>query len=318
MTVNLKKTIDLISEAQQLQWAMAFSAVVEEGSFTAAAQRMGVSKALLSRQVRQLEQALDAQLLYRTTRRLLLTDAGELYLGHCRDWLLRVQSARQALAELREEVAGRLRLTVPTSFGGVFMAQAMLALRQQYPALEVELDLSARPHDLEAEGFDLAIRANISPPERLVARPLAEVADWLVAAPVYLAGKVLPQVPADLAAHVCLCNSHFSHGRQWAFHRDGELASVAVSAPLVANDYNLLRNFALQGAGIARLPSYLVAPDVAAGRLQRLLPQWHGRGQSLYLVYPQRLPQPARVRALVAFLQQWFATPEQAALLGQA
>jgi DNA-binding transcriptional LysR family regulator len=91
-----------------------------------------------------------------------------------------------------------------------------------------------------------------------------------------------------------------------------------VSSPLVANDYNLLRNFALQGAGIARLPSYLVAPDVAAGRLQRLLPQWHGRGQSLYLVYPQRLPQPARVRALVAFLQQWFAAPAQAALLGQA
>ena len=136
-----------------------------------------------------------------------------------------------------------------------------------------------------------------------------------MAAPAYLAGKALPKVPADLAAHVCLCNSHFSHGRQWSFHRDGELASVAVSAPLVANDYNLLRNFALQGAGIARLPSYLVAPDVAAGRLQRLLPQWHGRGQSLYLVYPQRLPQPARVRALVAFLQQWFAAPAQAALL---
>ena len=310
------KTIDLASEAQQLQWAMAFVAVVEQGSFTAAADSLQVSKSLLSKQLRQLEAALGAQLLYRTTRRLLLTEAGELYLSHCRDWLQRVQAARQALAELREDIAGSLRLTVPTSFGGVFMAQAMLALRAKYPALQVELELSSHTRDLEADGFDLAIRANIPPPERLVARPLAEVADWLVAAPAYLAARGIPQQPAELATHDCLCNSHFVHGRHWVFQRDGELQTVDVRAPIAVNDYNLIRNLALQSAGIARLPAYLVGGDVVAGRLQRLLPGYRSGGQRLYLVYPQRLPQPAKQRVLVAFLLQWFAAPEQAALLG--
>jgi DNA-binding transcriptional LysR family regulator len=308
------KTID--SDAQQIwPWAMAFAAVMAHGSFTAAAEALGVSKALLSKQVQQLERALGTQLLYRTTRRLNLTEAGALYLAHCHDWQARVQAAKSELTALGQSVAGHLRLTVPTSFGGVFMAKALIAFRQQYPQITVEVDLSTVPRDLEVDGFDLAIRANLAPPERLISRPLAMVHDWLVAAPSLLAQFAELIEPTQLSTIPCLVNMHFAHSHRWEMSRAGELLMIDVQAPFQANDYGLIRNFALQGAGIARLPGYLVAGDVAEQRLLRVLPDYQLLGQPIYMIYPQRLPQPAKVRALVDFLQAWFALPEQAQML---
>jgi DNA-binding transcriptional LysR family regulator len=300
---------------QQWPWAMAFAAVVEYGGFTAAAEVLGVSKALLSKQVQQLERSLGTQLLYRTTRKLHLTEAGQLYLAHCRDWQTRLQAANVELAEQGQQVSGHLRLTVPTSFGGVFMATALMAFRRQYPQITVELDLSTVPRDLEAEGYDLAIRANLPPPERLICRPLALVHDWLVASPECLAQQAAIIQPQDLAQVPCLLNMHFPQAQIWELSRDGQLQHVSVQAPFQANDYALIRNFALLGAGVARLPGYLVGADVAAARLIRVLPDYQLRGLAMYMIYPQRLPQPAKVRALVDFLAQWFAAPAQARLL---
>ncbi|WP_373973965.1 LysR family transcriptional regulator [Chitinibacter sp. SCUT-21] len=306
---------DWLQLQQHWPWAMAFAAVMQHGSFTKAAQALGVSKALLSKQIQQLEHALGTQLLYRTTRRLHLTEAGKLYLAHCQDWQARLQAAQLELAEQRQTIAGHLRITVPTSFGGVFMAKALLAFRAQYSLLSIELDLSTVPRDLEAEGYDLAIRANLPPPERLICRPLAMVHDWLVATPECLAAQPPLAQVADLAQVPCLLNSHFAQAQVWEMTRDGQLFSVTVSAPFQANDYALIRNFALLGAGVARLPGYLVAGDVAAGRLIRVLPEYQLRGLPMYMIYPQRLPQPAKVKALVDFLAHWFAAPEQSQML---
>ncbi|WP_051278908.1 LysR family transcriptional regulator [Chitinilyticum aquatile] len=310
-------TIELHQHAQQLQWAMSFVNVIEHGSFTAAAGALGVSKALLSKQLRQLESALGTQLLFRSTRRLNLTPAGSLYLSHCHDWLARVRAASSAVAELRAEVSGHLRITVPTSFGGVFMAQALLAFRERYPLVTVDVDLSTTARDLEAEGFDLAIRANLAPPGHLVCRPLAEIHDWLVASPDWLQNHAAITQPETLAELPCIANSRFSQAQDWTFSHAGELSSVRIPSPIRCNDYYLIRNLALNGGGIARLPAYLVGQDVADGRLQRLLPDYTLQGMQLYLVYPQQLPQPARLQALVEFLLGWFAAPEQARLLGK-
>ncbi|GHD62140.1 LysR family transcriptional regulator [Jeongeupia chitinilytica] len=301
---------------QQLQWALTFAAVVEHGSFTAAARALGVSTALASRQVGQLEALLGTPLLYRTTRRLNLTEAGQVYLAHCREWPQRVGAASLAVRELRDEVAGKVRMTVPTSFGGVFMAQALLALRRQHPQLRVELDLGRDPRDLEADGYDLAIRSNVDSPDRLVSRPLSLVRDWLVASPAMFGGKP-PVSPAELGDWPCLANHFFRDATHWAFSRGETLHTVDIVPLLQANDYGLLRNLALAGGGIARLPSYLAAADVDAGRLLRLLPDYRLPAMPFYLVYPQRLPQPAKVRALIDFLLDWFARPEQAVLLGR-
>ncbi|WP_246038475.1 LysR family transcriptional regulator [Chitiniphilus eburneus] len=301
---------------QQLQWAVTFATVVAQGSFTRAAEALGCTKAAVSKRITQLEAALGTQLLYRTTRRLALTEAGRVYLTHCGDWPERVAAAQRAVAEVGGKVAGTVRLSVPTSFGGVFMARALLAFREHCPEVAVELDLSAIPRDLEAEGYDLAIRLNLAPPERLVSRPLAVLRDWVVASPAAVATHGLPAQPAALADWPCLTNHHFREPEHWAFERDGTLLAVNVTGPWRANDYSLLRNLALGGAGAARVPSYLVAADVAEGRLLRLLPAFDLPAQPMYFVYPRRLPQPAKVRVLIDFLADWFAQPAQAALLG--
>lgn len=314
--VNQMETIS--SAGQQMQWAIAFAAVAEHGSFTAAAAALACSKALVSKQVAQLEALLGTQLLYRSTRKLSLTEAGQLYLAHCRDWGAGLSAARQAIAELGRAVAGTVRLTVPTSFGGVFMADALAALHERHPGLQIELDLSREVRDLEADGFDAAIRSHLPPPERLVARPLAMAQDWLVAAPELVAHLGVPQHPADLTAWPCLANSFFRQDLPWPLSRGGILHSAAGPVALRANDYQLLRNLALRGSGALRIPAYLVAADVAGGRLQRLLPDYQLPAQPLYLIYPQRLPQPAKVRALVDFLTDWFRQPQQAERLGHA
>ncbi|HSC81280.1 MAG TPA: LysR substrate-binding domain-containing protein [Chitinolyticbacter sp.] len=308
----------ITSAGQQMQWAIAFAAVAEHGSFTAAASALACSKALVSKQVAQLEILLGTQLLFRSTRKLSLTESGRLYLEHCRHWQAGLVAARQAVAELGQEIAGTVRLTVPTSFGGVFMADALIALRERHPGLQIELDLSREARDLEADGFDAAIRSHLPPPERLVAKPLAMAQDWLVAAPTLVERLGPPQHPANLAAWPCLANSFFRQDLPWPLSRGGTLHSVGGPVTLRANDYQLLRNLALSGAGALRIPAYLVSPDVAAGRLLRLLPDYALPAQPLYLIYPQRLPQPAKVRALVDFLVNWFNQPQQAALLGHA
>ncbi|AOY02338.1 hypothetical protein BJP62_12480 [Jeongeupia sp. USM3] len=299
-----------------MQWAITFIAVVEHGSFTRAAAALGISTALASRQLSQLETLLGTPLLFRTTRRLNLTEAGRVYLEHCRDWPQWVGAAALAVRELRDEVAGTVRITVPTSFGGVFMARALLALRARHPQLRVELDLSRDPRDLEAGGYDLAIRSNIASPDRLVSRPLSLVRDWLVASPALFDGTQ-PASPAELGDWPCLANHFFRDATHWVFSRGQVLYAIDIAPVLQANDYNLLRNLVLAGGGIARLPGYLVGTDVDSGRLLRLLPDYQLPEMPYYLVYPQRLPQPAKVRVLIDFLLEWFARPEQAALLGR-
>ncbi|XZG70711.1 LysR substrate-binding domain-containing protein [Chitinibacteraceae bacterium HSL-7] len=310
------ETIDLGDHAQTLTRAMAFAAVVEQGSFTRAAEHLQVSKALLSRQVRELEARLGSQLLFRTTRRLHLTEAGALYLEHCRDWMSRLDAAQRAVEQLRGEVSGTLRITVPGSFGSAVMVDALLAFRARYPLVELELDLSSSPRDLEAEHFDLAIRANLDAPANLICRPLAELSDWLVARPDWLAAQTSINAPADLLAVDCLYNANIGDSANWTLSRGTQRERIRVRAPLRCNDYYLIRNFALAGAGVARLPPYLAAPDVDSGRLVRVLPEYRLSGMTLSLLYPQRLPQPAKVDALVRFLLDWFAAPERSGWQG--
>ncbi|AMC36145.1 LysR family transcriptional regulator [Janthinobacterium sp. B9-8] len=298
--------------SQQVIWANTFTCVAEQGSFTRAAEILGCSKSYASKQVSQLENLLGVDLFFRTTRKLNLTEAGKVYLVHCQSWQAQVSAARQAVLVLREEVAGLLRITVPTSFGGVFMSQILIALREQYPRLEVELDVSREPRDLEADGYDLAVRSGYLGHERLVSKPLVSAQLCLVASPTCIASSPELVSPSDLLTWPCLANSHFRDPCHWVFNRGKELHSVDIKAELRISDYGLLRNLALDGAGAVCLPYYLIAGDLASGQLQQLLTEFSLPAQSLYLVYPQRLPQPAKLRVLIDFLSDWFANNELA------
>jgi DNA-binding transcriptional LysR family regulator len=294
---------------------LCFAAVADRGSFTAAAAALGCSKAHVSRQVAELERALGAQLLLRTTRRLSLTPLGHRYAEQAARLRAVYDEAQQLIAAERDEVRGLLRITSATTFGEVFLVDLIHAFQQQYPQVEVELDTSIQTHDLLDGRYDFAFRLSRTLDERLVARAIGLAREVPVAAPALLAAFGAPRRPTDLASLPALRNSHFRDDPEWVFVRGRESETVRLRSPLAINNFNALLRAAERGVAIARLPQYLVREAVDAGRLQRLLPDWDLAQQPIYLVHPQRR-HPTRLQAAFrAFVLAWFAAPERQARL---
>lgn len=288
----------------------AFAVLCDVGSFTAAAQRLGCSKGQLSKRVRALERHLETDLLHRTTRRLTLTAAGRALLPEAQALLRQGERALQSVAGLREVAAGRVRLTVPVSLGYTFF-EVLLDCRTAHPAIQLELVLDNGYRDLVADGFDLAIRARVEPDERLVARPLFAMQEVTCAAPSYLQGVSGPAMPIELTDHACLVNSHYAEGEVWLYHRDHQLSRVQVEPSLACNHYSLLKQAALAGQGIARLPSFMVHEELASGALVWLLKEWRTPSQPLFLVHPYQGGLAKRTQVVAEALSDWFERSRQ-------
>ncbi|WP_047248174.1 LysR family transcriptional regulator [Chromobacterium subtsugae] len=287
--------------------ALTFLTVAEAGSITAAAERLSTSKSQVSKQLNRLEAQLGAQLLFRSTRRLALTEAGYAYLDYCRRLRDLLRESAAAVRELGDAPRGRVRLTVPQMFAGAFIADLLLSFHRQYPQITVELDVSLAERDLEEDGFDLAIRSAPALPPQLVARCLFFTRDWVVAAPALLAELGAPRRPADLARLPCVVHPRYQQGARWLFEREGRVEEVEVSHWLQASDYSLNERLAEAGAGFARLPDFAATAALASGRLERVLADWETPSHPVYLAYPKKTPQPAKVRALIDFIVGWFA-----------
>ncbi|WP_026145512.1 LysR family transcriptional regulator [Pseudomonas asplenii] len=290
----------------------AFAVLVEAGSFTLAAQQLGCSKGQLSKRISHLETQFSVQLLHRTTRRLSLTAAGAALLPQAQALVMQVERARQALARLKDDLAGPVRMTVPVSLGETFFDGLLLEFSRDYPDVQIELDLSNSFRDLVREGFDLAIRTEIGSDERLVARPLLVMNELTCASPAYLEAFGEPQTPQELTHHRCLLNSHYSGREEWQYHRQHELLRVRVAGPFASNHYSLLKQAALAGAGIARLPSYALATELADGRLRWLLRDYRTRDMPAYLVHPYQGGLPRRTQVLADYLVGWFKRSSEA------
>ncbi len=286
--------------------AMAFLCVVECGSFTQAGEKMGCSKAYMSKKVSALERALGTKLVHRTTRRLQVTETGAMYLEYCQRLRETLNDAERAMSNLRTEVRGRVRMSVPTTFGMEFMTEPLLALHHAYPELEVELDLSMRPRDLVADGIDLAVRLSHTLDPRLIAKPLTVLHDWVLASPSALLRHGTPSHPRDLTLLPCLSNCHFKDDEQWLFSHDAEQSVVDVRHWLRVNNYSLIKRMTLHGGGFAKLPAFLVRQEVAAGELVRVLPDHELPSTPVYLVFTDQRPLPLKVRVVVDFVAQWF------------
>ncbi|MDR9754842.1 LysR family transcriptional regulator [Pseudomonas sp. SZMC_28357] len=284
----------------------AFAVLIEAGSFTLAAQQLGCSKGQLSKRISQLEAQFSVVLLQRTTRRLSLTAAGAALLPQAQALVVQVERARQALARLKDDMTGLVRMTVPVSLGETFFDGLLLEFAAQYPQVQIELDLSNRYRDLSREGFDLAVRSDVAIDERLVARPLLAWHEMTCASPTYLERYGEPLTPQALAEHRCLLNSHYSGREEWLYHQQHELLRVPVSGPFASNHYSLLKKAALAGAGIARLPSYLLQAELADGRLRWLLRDYQTRSMPMYLVHPYQGGLPKRTQVLADYLIDWF------------
>ena len=275
-----------------------FVCVVETESFTAAAKRLEVSVAHISRQVNKLEDRLGAKLLYRTTRKLRLTEVGEVYYQHARKILDDMQAAERAVMEMEGKPTGKLRITAPVYYGEYFLAPLVNDFLLQYPQLDLELKLTNETVDLVKEGYDLAIRLGTLDSSSLMCRKLARRTQYLCASPAYLATHGTPQTLADLANHRCLGGS-LDH---WRFLENGKLRNWRVGSAWSCNSGLALKDAALKGLGIAQLPDYYVQAALAQSSLVSLLESHRLPDDGVWVVYPQNRHLSPKVRLLVDFL----------------
>lgn len=283
----------------------AFVEVARRGSFGAAAEQLGMSRAMVTRHVAHLETGLGVRLLNRTTRRLSLTSEGQAYLERCLQILEEIEEADLAVGRAGTCPRGTLRVTAPTSFGTHHLAPAIAAYQQAYPEVTVGLVLSDRRIDLAEEGIDVAVRVGPLEDSQLVARRLAATGNAVCAAPSYLRARGEPRTPADLAAHNCLRYTYRSPN--WLFERDGHEVAVTVHGDFECNVGDALREAALAGRGIALLPMYMVGADLEHGLLRRLLEDYRLPQVPIHALYLHRRHLSAKVRTFVDFLAERFA-----------
>lgn len=284
----------------------AFALLVEANSFTLAAQWLDTSTSQLSKRISKLEKNFGVTLLHRTTRSLTLTSAGAILLPEARALLAQRDRIRDAMASLGESLIGNVRLTVPVSLGETVFEGLLTEFAQAYPDVQVELDLNNHYRDLRRDGFDLGIRSSVGIDERLVAKPLLALQELTCASPEYLARQGTPQTPEELRTHRCLLNSHNTGRESWAYHQQHQLTRINVHGTFASNHYGLLKKAALVGAGIARLPSYIVHEELKDGRLEWLLRDYQTPVSSLYLVHPFEGRMPRRVQVMADYLAEWF------------
>ena len=270
-----------------------FVRTVERGSFAAAAAGRGLSATMVGNHVRFLETRLGASLLNRTTRQQSLTEFGRLYYERCRTILAEIEAAEAEAGALQAIPRGLLRITVPVTLGTTILPRLLAGYLRRHPEVKVDLVLQDHRLDLVADEMDIAIRAGPLPDSSLIARALPPMQLLVCAAPAYVADNGAPRRPADLASHNCMDFAHAAEPLHWRFAgEDGEEA-VSVSGNLRINSGQALRAAALEGIGIVMQPDILVADDLAAGRLVRLLDQYVPPTLALHLLtLPNRLPTP--------------------------
>ena len=283
-----------------------FVEVAHSGSFSATADKLDMSRAMVTRYVGALEQWLQARLLQRTTRSVTLTDAGETCLRRSQQMLALMDDVEEETASQDGALRGQLRITCSTSLAYAQMATAITAFLELHPQLKIDLNASEGALDLVEARIDLAIRISAEPDPMLIARPLAPCDSVLVASPGYLARQGRPRSPADLATHRCLSYANFGKS-VWRFQRGQEHTQVSVASHFSANEATALLQAALAGGGIALQPTYLANPHVAQGTLQVVLPQWQVPAMTIYALYPSRKNLSPAVRALLDFLVERFA-----------
>lgn len=285
-----------------------FLLVADSGSFSVAAERSRQSKGSVSKQIKQLEEDLGVRLLQRTTRRVSLTDTGRAYLQRSREALSLLEEAEREAGQETAQARGRLRVNAPMSFGVRHLAPLLGDYRAAHPDVEVELSLNDRRVDLVEEGYDLAIRIGVLEDSSLVGRRLASCRMVVCAAPEYLASRGRPSTPDDLLEHDCLCYSYAFQGETWPLvGADGKRIAIRPRGPLIANNGDALAVAAVSGMGIVLQPSFIVGPDLRAGRLERVLPGYEVPTLQVSALYAPGRYLPLKVRSYIDFLAARFA-----------
>lgn len=286
-----------------------FVMLADKGSFTATARELNLTPPAVSKRLTQLEQRLGVRLLNRSTRRVSLTDEGELYLEHARRILADIEELELSLGKRRATPKGLLRVNATLGFGRTVIAPIVSAFARHHPEVEVQLQLTDAPVDLVATGFDVAVRFGEPPDGRLSARRLMSNRRFLCASPAYLAAHGHPRTPAELVHHTCILHrQNDDTWGIWRLSRGRHTETVKVRGALSSNDGDVVLGWALDGHGILIRSEWDLAKYLESGRLQVVLPEWTLPPADLYAVYPARRHQPARVRAFIDTLAEAFGT----------
>ncbi len=281
-------------------WAI-FASVVDHRSFSGAADAIGMSKATVSKAVSRLEEHLGQSLFHRTSRRLTLTENGKALAEHAARILGEAQAAEEAARDAATAPTGLIRVAAPMTLGLLHLTELIAEFVAAHPGIEIDLQLSDAKVDIVAEGFDIAVRIANLPDSSLRARRLGPVSSFVVAAPAYLARHGTPTHPAQLGEHACLAYTNVTG--PWRFTGPGG-AEVAVrpAGPVRTNSGDALLPALRRGLGISALPDFIIDPDVASGALVKILSDWQLPPTAIHLMTPPGALRPARVEALLSFL----------------
>lgn len=295
-----------------------FAKVVEHQGFSAAARALGVPKSKVSRRIAELEKRLNTQLIYRSTRKLHITEIGKTYYQHCKAMLIEAESAQELIEQNHSEPRGLIRMTCPIALLHAHIGDMLAEFLVKYPKVTVHMEASNRRVDVVAEGVDLAIRVRPLPLDSsdLVLKVLSDRGLCLVASPSLVRKIGLPKHPKDLLEWPSLglgqTQGHVQTSFEWCLtHANGERVVVPFSPRLVTTDMTALRASAMAGVGVVQLPNLMVPEQVAKGQLIKLLPEWSPRREIIHVVFPSRRGMLPAVRALIDFLSEKYDSFEE-------
>ena len=290
----------------QIEDLRIYVAVIQAGNFTAAAEQLLLSKQYVSRRIAALEESLGARLLNRNTRKLSVTDNGQLFAQHAQRILDDVQEAQLAVSGRRQVLQGSFRLSVPMSFGISHLSPFIAEFLRLHPGLQFQVELADRHVDMVGEGFDMAIRIGTLPDSTLIAKRLGEFRRVICASPAYIQAAGAPREPEDLLNYACL-----RYGREsqtgWELFQGDARKAITVQGPMVSNNGEMLRDAAVAGLGLILLPEFIVAPALASGELVTVLEAWQPTALHLNALYPQHRQRSEVNRVFMAFLQEKLA-----------
>jgi DNA-binding transcriptional LysR family regulator len=281
---------------------LVFTKVVETRSFTGAAEVLGLPKSTVSRKLAQLEERLGVRLVQRTTRKLSLTEIGQTYYERCAQIVADVAAAEQLVTDMQTTPRGRVRLTAPIDFSTRYLGAICADFGALYPDVTIELEASDRMVDLIEEGFDLAVRFGALSESTLIARRLCRIDSLLVATPAYLARRGTPMGIEDIEEHERVLFAPNARVQSWALIHGETTYEFGRPARFASNNVGAVRDAVLAGAGISVLATFMVADDIAAGRLVALLPEWRGRQVDAHAIYPARQNLPPRLSLFIDHL----------------
>ncbi|MFU2511690.1 MAG: LysR family transcriptional regulator [Pseudoalteromonas prydzensis] len=290
----------------KLTAARVFVDVAYSGSFTATAERLEMSRPMVTRNIESVEAWLNTRLLHRTTRKVTLTSAGAACLPEIEQWLAQANSL-VLQTQNQHELSGQIRVATSMSLGYAQLVKVFTEFMKRHPKVHIDIDLQDSTTDLIAQRIDLAIRIAANPDPSLIGKPIAVCDSILVASPRYLSDYPPITEPKQLTTHQCLGYKNFDR-HVWHLRKQAQFQSVDVKCKLTANEATTLLYAAVHDGGIAVQPNYLADPFISDGRLQQVLPEWTLNPMKIYVLYPSRKHLSATVRALIDTLSAAFTT----------